>query len=436
MCCGVVLERPTRRRSPSISSWCGAPGEVGRKARVVGELGAAHGLAETAEERVLVRRDDHPGAVARPEDVRGRDAAGARSRSARARVPSRSYSGTALSSSAKHDSRSETSTTCPRPSSTWRARAERASTPCAANIAGQRVAERDAEPRRRLVREAVDVAQAAHGLRDRRQSRPAARRARSGRSPRRARGSRPGVDLREPLVAEVPLLERAGPEVLDHDVAACARARAAAPAALAPRSSVTHFLLRDWHGPPERAALVAALAPVAQRIGLSRALDLDHLGAHVGEQPAGERPGDQRAELEHAHAGERPDPAAGLRHTLTRQDSRRPQLCPHFACAVRSAAAIHTSQSRIVGLGAEVRACLRISGCPTDPLRRRHAPRSARVRRCHEAADASASGSPNVAPGTDSGVSGSAHVRRAIPAGSPHLMGRAAVSLRRHRPRP
>ena len=38
-------------------------------------------------------------------------------------------------------------------------------------------------------------------------------------------------------------------------------------------------------------------------------LDLDDLGAEIAEQLAGERPGDERAELEDAQAGQR-----GVRH--------------------------------------------------------------------------------------------------------------------------
>ena len=66
-----------------------------------------------------------------------------------------------------------------------------------------------------------------------------------------------------------------------------------------------HFLLRDCTGHHNDAALVAGLAPLAQRVGLAGRLDLDHLGAHVAEQPAGERAGEQRPELDHPHARER-----------------------------------------------------------------------------------------------------------------------------------
>jgi hypothetical protein len=47
------------------------------------------------------------------------------------------------------------------------------------------------------------------------------------------------------------------------------------------------------------------VAPVAQLVGLARWLDLDDLGAHVAEEPAGKRPREQAAELDDADARER-----------------------------------------------------------------------------------------------------------------------------------
>src|SRR5581483_152024 len=70
--------------------------------------------------------------------------------------------------------------------------------------------------------------------------------------------------------------------------------------------------------PPQRPALVARLAPLAERIGLTRRLDLDHLRAHVAEQPAGERPREEHAELDHADARERARPVFGARRRRRR----------------------------------------------------------------------------------------------------------------------
>ena len=56
--------------------------------------------------------------------------------------------------------------------------------------------------------------------------------------------------------------------------------------------------------PPE-AATVDAHAVTPHDVADAGRLDLDHLGAEVTEQLPGERPGDERAELEDAHARER-----------------------------------------------------------------------------------------------------------------------------------
>ena len=46
-------------------------------------------------------------------------------------------------------------------------------------------------------------------------------------------------------------------------------------------------------------------APLAQRIADAGRLDLDHVGAEVGQRLAGERAGDQLAELEHLQSLQR-----------------------------------------------------------------------------------------------------------------------------------
>ena len=48
------------------------------------------------------------------------------------------------------------------------------------------------------------------------------------------------------------------------------------------------------------------LTPGAQRVRGAGRFHLDDVGAHVAEQPAGERPGDQGAQLEHPDAVQRP----------------------------------------------------------------------------------------------------------------------------------
>jgi hypothetical protein len=67
--------------------------------------------------------------------------------------------------------------------------------------------------------------------------------------------------------------------------------------------TVTDFLVARLEVPPQRGALVE-LAPLAQRVAAVGRFDLDHLGAELGEDARGERPGDERAEFDDLEAGE------------------------------------------------------------------------------------------------------------------------------------
>src|SRR5688572_20786894 len=105
------------------------------------------------------------------------------------------------------------------------------------------------------------------------------------------------------LPAQVPLFERTGAKVFDHDLAF---AREAAHDRLAfglAQVERDRLLVTRLHLPPERYA-VAHAPPAAQRVAVARRLDLDHLGAEIGERLAAEGPGDKRAELEDFDAGE------------------------------------------------------------------------------------------------------------------------------------
>ncbi len=51
--------------------------------------------------------------------------------------------------------------------------------------------------------------------------------------------------------------------------------------------------------------LLAAVTPVAQRVARGR-LDLDDVGAEIGELEGKHVAGDEPRQVEHAHAGERP----------------------------------------------------------------------------------------------------------------------------------
>ena len=68
------------------------------------------------------------------------------------------------------------------------------------------------------------------------------------------------------------------------------------------RLRVTALLVAGVHGPEEVVPVELGLTPGAQRVGGAGRFDLDDLGAHVAEQPARERPGDQRADLDDADA--------------------------------------------------------------------------------------------------------------------------------------
>ena len=116
----------------------------------------------------------------------------------------------------------------------------------------------------------------------------------------------------ERLGVEVPLLEAAGPEVLDEDVAL-------------ERQLPHHGLVRrvmqvrddrplaaGLHEMPQRVALVPAHAPAPQRVAGSGLLDLDDIRPEVGQHPPGERPGDERAELEDAEVRQRSGCRFGL----------------------------------------------------------------------------------------------------------------------------
>src|SRR4029079_2681282 len=106
-----------------------------------------------------------------------------------------------------------------------------------------------------------------------------------------AREDDAGVHLRQPLVAEVPALERARAEVLGDDVGDTDELEQELLALRVAQVQGDALLVPRLHGPPQRSTLVASLAPVAQRVGLPGRLDLDNVGAHVAEQSPGERPG-------------------------------------------------------------------------------------------------------------------------------------------------
>src|SRR6202011_3959384 len=113
------------------------------------------------------------------------------------------------------------------------------------------------------------------------------------------------VTFTQNVVAEIPFLQRAGPKVLDDDVRALDQLEEQFPARLFPQVQRDGLLVAGVHGPEEMMAVEFGLPPGAQRVGRARWLDLDDLGAHVAEQPAGKRTRDQRADFDHADAVQR-----------------------------------------------------------------------------------------------------------------------------------
>ena len=188
--------------------------------------------------------------------------------------------------------------------------------PCSGEHRGEGVAERDPRAWRRLARKAVDVAEPAHRLRDGREARTLG--VRTGLAVAGDAGQDDAlVRGREPVVPEIPPLERARPEVLGEDVGnADELEQELLPSRLA-EIQRDALLVPRLHRPEKGSALVARLAPFAQWVGLPGRLDLDDLRTHVAQQAPGERPRQQRPELDQAHACEGAWPGVVACHRIT-----------------------------------------------------------------------------------------------------------------------
>ena len=167
---------------------------------------------------------------------------------------------------------------------------------------GQRVTQADAGAGRREARVAGRVPDAAHRLADAAEA--GVVRARSGLPEARdVHHDQPRVDRGQRRVVQAPLGERARPEVLEDDVD-LGRERAEQVAALRATQVDRHRPLVAGDGRPPQALAVGDDSPAAHRVAGLGGLDLDHLGAVVAEELAGERAGDEAAELEDPEAGE------------------------------------------------------------------------------------------------------------------------------------
>ena len=113
------------------------------------------------------------------------------------------------------------------------------------------------------------------------------------------------IALTQGVKAQTPALQRAGAEVLHDDVGLVDELKEQLAAAFGTQVEGDGLLVAGVHGPEEVVPVEFGLSPGAQRIGFAGQLDLDDLGAHVAEQSPGERPGDQRAELQNPDAVQR-----------------------------------------------------------------------------------------------------------------------------------
>ena len=167
--------------------------------------------------------------------------------------------------------------------------------------AGEVVGDRDADAHRRAVGVAGEVQQPAVADADAVEA-----------GPGRFGPSWPNIEMRTVTRrgshvgrADVPLLERAGPEVLDDDVGG----RGEPPEQLLAlgRAQVERDALAaaPFDRPEQRVRTVVAVderADLAHEVAAARLLDLDDLRALLAEQAGAERRGDARAEVEDADA--------------------------------------------------------------------------------------------------------------------------------------
>ncbi len=273
------------------------------EARVVAPLRVPHQSGQPLPQRVVVGGDHDPLAVLRAVDVRGRDLGQERARRLAHEADlvvlddQRLGHGEAGVGDRRVDDLARRAARV--------ARVERHQDPLERRLRGERVAERDARARRRLVGVAVDVAEAGDRLAARGEARAVAVAAALAVA-RDARVDAARIDGVHLLGAEVPALHRARAEVLDDHVGARAQLGRDLLAARLAQVERDGALVAREHRPPERVVVVAQAPPLAHRVAARRRLDLDDVGAEVAEQRADERAGQELAELDRAQAGERP----------------------------------------------------------------------------------------------------------------------------------
>src|SRR5215469_10905693 len=169
----------------------------------------------------------------------------------------------------------------------------------------QRIPERDPRPRWRLAGVSIDVAKPAHRLSGYGEARAA--RVRAGLPvSREPSNHKPRIDLPEIIRSEAPSLERARPEVFDQHIGPVRQAQQEISSLGLSQVKRDQLLVPALYGPPERAALISVLSPLAHGVALPGLLDLDNLGTKVSQQAPCEWASDQYAELEGAYPLQRP----------------------------------------------------------------------------------------------------------------------------------
>ncbi len=145
-----------------------------------------------------------------------------------------------------------------------------------------------------------------------------------------------GVGLGQHVVAEPQLLHRAGAVVLRQHVGVAHHPQQDVLALRVLQVQGDAALVAVHHQERRRHAVDARLAVAARVVAAGQLLDLDDVGAHVGEHQPGGRAGHDLREFEHAQAGERARVRRALRRRVLRRHRvsvRRSRAC----CLARKA---------------------------------------------------------------------------------------------------
>ena len=269
--------------------------------RMIGQGGLAHGLAQPAEDGVLIGADDDVPAVPGGIGVGRRDL-GQKAACALTDLAGPGVVGDQALHHRHH--RLEDGAVHHLATSGLLALVQRQQRAHGALDPGQGVAQRNPHPDRGTVRVAADVAQPAHGFAHRREAgtrRVGTVLAEAG-DPHH---DQPRVVGRQALVVQAPALHGAGAEVFDQHVGLGCQAPQQVLALGLAQIEGQRLLVAGDHVPPQRFAALVGLAPLAHGVALARWLDLDHLGAEVGQYLAAGGPGDQLAEFEHLEVVQR-----------------------------------------------------------------------------------------------------------------------------------